>query len=350
MVDYLRILVTEWNLGKFLGVACDTVVNSTYLNRPSGIAIDGAGDYVVADNGHHRIVRCSPWPVRSQCVTVVGTGTLGSGPAQLRFPQDVAMSADGAYLIADTSNHRIQRCPSTSPGSDCVTMIGTDASCTPELLNPSGVGLDADGALLIVDTGNHRILRCMEVSVRFVCVTAVAFGGFGNGPTQLWMPRAVVAFVPSATTWKTSPRPSSKRNRCCPNRSAQSFPCSQKMHALRILWVLQETFFERLPAREGQTSTIFDNSKNLAYLSLKSGRDVVGNTKRPEIEMRREPKNSWVPAPPFQRWLECTIMLVELVLTVVWSIIRKFPITSKLKYVQRQHILISQCTGSKKLR
>jgi len=184
------------------GVAYDTVVNSTYLNRPSGIAIDGAGDYVVADANNHRIVRCSPWPVRSQCVTVGGTGIRGSDPVELYSPSDVAISADGAYLIADTSNHRIQRCSSTSPGSDCATVVGAGAWGTSELSYPRGVGLDADGALLVADSGNARILRCTEVSVRLVCVTVGAFGGDGDGPTQLLWPRAVVSFVPSTTTGK----------------------------------------------------------------------------------------------------------------------------------------------------
>ena len=51
-------------------------------------------------------------------------------------------------------------------------------------------------------------------------------------------------------------------------------------------------------------------------------------------------------------------MLVELVLTVVLSIVRVSTLwdstagksTSRLKYVQRQQIFISQCNGSKKLR
>ena len=55
--------------------------------------------------------------------------------------------------------------------------------------------------------------------------------------------------------------------------------------------------FERLFARGGQTSTIFDNSRNLAHLSLKLGPDVEGHTRRLEIEMRREPQNSSIPVP-----------------------------------------------------
>ena len=38
---------------------------------------------------------------------------------------------------------------------------------------------------------------------------------------------------------------------------------------------------------EGRISTLFDNSKNLAYPSPKLGPDITGNTKQPEIDMRR---------------------------------------------------------------
>ena len=53
-----------------------------------------------------------------------------------------------------------------------------------------------------------------------------------------------------------------------------------------ILWVLHETFFERPSAREGRTSTLFNNSSS----SLNLGPDTEGNAKRPQIGMGREPQ------------------------------------------------------------
>ena len=54
-----------------------------------------------------------------------------------------------------------------------------------------------------------------------------------------------------------------------------------------ILWVVQETFSERLLAPGGRTSTLFNNSKKLAFSSQELRLDIQGNTKRPESEMRR---------------------------------------------------------------
>ena len=67
-----------------------------------------------------------------------------------------------------------------------------------------------------------------------------------------------------------------------------------------MLWVLQEMFFESLPARGEPSSTVFNNSKNLASSSQELRLDIAGNTLVPERVMRREPKNSSIPVPRFQ--------------------------------------------------
>ena len=54
----------------------------------------------------------------------------------------------------------------------------------------------------------------------------------------------------------------------------------------RMLWVLQETFFESLLAREGPPSVLFENSRNLASYSQELRPDTAGNTKR-HVHFRR---------------------------------------------------------------
>ena len=58
--------------------------------------------------------------------------------------------------------------------------------------------------------------------------------------------------------------------------------------------------FERPPAREGRTSTFFNNSKDLAYTCQKLRLDVTGATKRSESEMRQESLNMSIPLPHIQ--------------------------------------------------
>jgi uncharacterized protein (TIGR03437 family) len=80
---------------------------------PRGVAVDTIGNVFVADTGLQRILRID----RDGTVTpVAGNGTPGfSGDggaalsAQLGFPWDVAIAADGTLLIADLDNNRIRR-------------------------------------------------------------------------------------------------------------------------------------------------------------------------------------------------------------------------------------------------
>ena len=79
-------------------------------------------------------------------------------------------------------------------------------------------------------------------------------------------------------------------------------PCrdSGLPHDTRNIMGTSGNIFERLPAREGQSSTLLNNSKNLSSSSLKLGPNTEGSTKRPVKEMRREPQHSSIPVPRFQ--------------------------------------------------
>ena len=127
--------------------------------------------------------------------------------------------------------------------------------------------------------------------------------------------------------------------------------------------------FERPPAREGLTSAFFNKSNNLASSSQDLRPEITGTTKRPESEMRREPWNTSIPLPHFQSGGGMLNHTGGTYSQVVWLIIRDSRFrncivgnsqtlwnfkagksTSRLKFVRKQHILFSQCTGSKKLK
>jgi hypothetical protein len=103
---------------------------------------------------------------------VAGTGSPGSGgddgpatDAQLLGPVDVAVTADGGFLIADADNSVVRRVSSAgvitrvagtgSPGSG-----GDDGPATnAQLRNPAGVAVTADDGFLIADAANHEVRR-----------------------------------------------------------------------------------------------------------------------------------------------------------------------------------------------
>ena len=159
------------------------------LSAPGCVAVDRAGNVLIADTGNDRIrvVAASTGTFYGQQMTagdiytVAGTGTTGfsgdGGPAtsaELDNPQDAAIDAAGNVLIADTGNDRI-RVAAASTGTfygqqmttgDIYTVAGTGTrgftgdggpATSAELGGPAAVAVDAAGNLLITDSGNNRI-------------------------------------------------------------------------------------------------------------------------------------------------------------------------------------------------
>jgi hypothetical protein len=114
---------------------------ATELYYPYGVAITGSGDYLIADTSNHRVQLCPAQSAGSPCTTVVGSGSYGAGATELYNPRGVAIMGSGDYLIADSSNHRVQRCLAASPGSPCTTVAGVGATSSYEegLNNPVSV-------------------------------------------------------------------------------------------------------------------------------------------------------------------------------------------------------------------
>jgi hypothetical protein len=162
---------------------------SAELGGPGGVAVDGSGNVVIADedNIRVRVVAASTGTFYGQAMTagdiytVAGNGTPGySGDgapatkAQLQSPQRVAVDGAGNVVIADTANYRI-RVAAASTGTfydqamtagDIYTVAGTGTAgysgdggpaAKAELQTPGGVAVDSAGDLLIADTGNARI-------------------------------------------------------------------------------------------------------------------------------------------------------------------------------------------------
>ncbi len=128
---------------------------------PWGIALNGEGNLYVADVFNCRVRKIT---TRGVISTVAGTGICGfsgdGGPAtnaQLFFPRDVAVAADGTLYVADTSNCRVRRITARTA---LIETVAGDGSCEAGSggLEPWALAVADDGPLLIADRANCRVV------------------------------------------------------------------------------------------------------------------------------------------------------------------------------------------------
>jgi streptogramin lyase len=158
------------------------------FDTPSGLALDKAGNLIVADTGANVIRKLSPDGTLS---TIAGDGTAGfrDGPANhARFngPIGVAVAGDGTIYVADSYNDRIRAIDTTG---FVTTLAGgslpgfRDAQGTAAAFNtPSGLIVGRDGTLLVADTGNDAIRRVTRAGR--VTTLALTMTDDRNGPLK----------------------------------------------------------------------------------------------------------------------------------------------------------------------
>lgn len=120
--------------------------------RVSSLAVDAAGNLFIPDLANNRIRKVAPGGI---ITTVAGDGAAefsgDGGPAtraSLNKPNGVAVDGAGNLFIADGGNYRVRK---VTPGEVISTVPGVTASSTSSsgLLYPSGIAVDSAGNLLV---------------------------------------------------------------------------------------------------------------------------------------------------------------------------------------------------------
>jgi uncharacterized repeat protein (TIGR01451 family) len=156
---------------------------SAQFHYPLGIAVDGSGNFYVADTGNNAIRKVA---ANGIVTTVAGTGVEGySGDggqarnAQLDQPVGLKLDAAGNLYIADTVNARVRKVATsgvitTVAGNGTADYSGDGGAATSaSLYSPVDVAADSSGNLYIADYDSNRIRKVTASGI----VTTLA----GNG-------------------------------------------------------------------------------------------------------------------------------------------------------------------------
>ena len=157
------------------------------LNRPSDVAVDGAGNLYFVDSADNQARKVDSAGI---ITTVAGTGTAGSsgdgGPAteaQLSLPFGVAVDRAGNLYVADLGNHRVRKVNSSGTitafaGTGTAGNSGDGGPATmAQLRNPVSVALDGSGNHYIADYNNHTV-RKVDSSGIITTVAGTGTAGF----------------------------------------------------------------------------------------------------------------------------------------------------------------------------
>ncbi len=139
------------------------------IDRPTGVAIDAAGNLFIADQANDRIRKVDASGI---ITTVIGNGVSGfSGDgglataAQIDGPVNLEFDAMDNLFIAEVTNNRIRKVDSngnitTVAGNGTGGFSGDGGvAIAAELNSPVDIAIDAANNLFIADGGNNRIRR-----------------------------------------------------------------------------------------------------------------------------------------------------------------------------------------------
>jgi hypothetical protein len=138
------------------------------LNRPFGVATDGAGNLFVADTESNviRKVVLATGVMTTFAGGAIGAGADGTGTAASFFePQGIVSDGAGNLYVADTSDDTIRKiviatgAVTTLAGASRQPDSTDGTGANARFAGPSGITIDGAGNLYVADTNNHTLRK-----------------------------------------------------------------------------------------------------------------------------------------------------------------------------------------------
>jgi len=163
------------------------------FDSPKGLAIDGAGNFLIADTNNQRIRKID---FSYNVSTVAGTGSddfSGDGgpanTAELGEPNSVAVDSMGNIYLSDKGSNRIRRIDSASgkistvAGGGSGSFSGDGGAATSASLSFSeGIAVDSAGNIYISDSANQRVRKISGGTITTIAGTGSSGYSGDSGP------------------------------------------------------------------------------------------------------------------------------------------------------------------------
>jgi trimeric autotransporter adhesin len=149
---------------------------SALLNSPRGVYADANGNVYIGDTGDQRVRKVTP-PGPTQTInTYTGGGSGNDGGAAtsaiLAANRDIAVDGSGNYYVADTGNNRIRKVSggiiTTVAGNGLTGYSGNNVSATATNVTfsePYGLTVDSSGNIYVADTNNEVIRKISAAGI-----------------------------------------------------------------------------------------------------------------------------------------------------------------------------------------
>lgn len=173
-----------------IGGTANGTGGTAQFNEPWGIAVAGNGTIYVADTLNHTIRKVTPTGVVTLLAGMPGVIGSANGPgigtATFSRPTGVAVDAAGNVYVADYNNDRIRK---IDPSGVVTTVAGGTTGTADgvgvlaQFDNPFGVALNSAGTLLYVSDQNNQSVREITLLTGAVITHAglTGTGGYVNG-------------------------------------------------------------------------------------------------------------------------------------------------------------------------
>jgi len=166
-----------------VGTTSPEVPTSAELSLPSGVVVDSSGNIYIADTANNVIRKISGDKI-SLFAGTAGTAGYGcdacaANTSFLNKPLGMAMDSSGNIFIADSGNNVVRQ---VNASGYITTLVATWASAPP-FVNPTSVAVDPTGQYIyIADVGNNVIWRFQRSnSIMTIFAGAGANGYSGDG-------------------------------------------------------------------------------------------------------------------------------------------------------------------------